>query len=137
MPEAPLWLFFIHKTELPLINETAINYFFFLNETLASAKAAATSSTVKVRSAWRKHRGPGNEITDTQKEKMHGNKLQEILKNQRKHKRMRKVEGGHQGNKKGHEGKHGMIWKVNGRRKVMQESESCNTEKNNMILWKR
>lgn len=42
-------------------------------------------------------------------------KLQEILKNHRKHKRIRIVEGRHRGVKKHYEGKERMICKVNDR----------------------
>lgn len=79
------FVFCLHKTKLPLINETGIIIFF--NETgntLVSAKTAAVFSVMEVRSAQGKQREPGNEVRDTQKDKMHGNKLQEILKNHRK-----------------------------------------------------
>lgn len=71
-----------------------------------------------------------------QKERKHRNKSQEILKNQRKQKRIRTPEQRHQGSKKSHEGKHGRIWKVNGRQEGMQQSGNCNINKNSMVLWK-
>lgn len=83
-----------------------IHYIFSFNETentQASVKMYAILSTVKVRSAWGKHRAPENEFKDRQKERMHGNRLRKILKNHRKH--TSRVEGRHQWAKKGYKGK--------------------------------
>lgn len=99
--------------------------------------AAIFFSTAKAGSTRQKHRGQGNDVKDMQKERTHRNKLQEILKNQRKHKRIGKLERRHQGSKKGHEGKCRRIWTVNGRQEGIQQSRNCNINKYSMVLWKR
>lgn len=61
------FVFFLHIREFYLVNETSIIFFSF-NETENSLALVKTDATVKVRSAWRKSRGPENEFKDRQKE---------------------------------------------------------------------